>query len=105
MDAVKKIDVNGREYTVRMFSPIRAHGFYHDLMAVQEKGESIAEFDRIAIGQCLDPMMRPLDETGNFETCFSEHPEDMIILGVKARNELIVPFLPKKPDTKPTRKL
>lgn len=102
MEGFKKIDVNGREYTLTMMSPTKAHDYFYDLSAAEERQESIARFDRIAISQCCDPMMRPLKESANFEQCFSDHPEDMLLLGTMARDELIFPFLPKKPDTNPT---
>lgn len=104
MEGFKKIDVNGREYTLIMMSPTQAHDYFYDLTAAEERKESIARFDKMAIGQCSDPMMRPLKDAGNFEQCFSDHPEDMLLLGRRARDELILPFLPKKPDTKPPAK-
>lgn len=104
MEGFKKIDINGREYTITMLSPTQAHDYFYEVTAAQDRGESMGRFNRIAISQCCDPMMHQLREPAVFEQCFSEHPEDMILLGTRAKDELILPFLPKAPDTTQTAK-
>ncbi|MDR1534725.1 MAG: hypothetical protein LBU64_06440 [Planctomycetota bacterium] len=99
MDAVRKIEVNGREYTVRMFSPIQAHEYYWGREMAVRRGDSLEPLYRRAIGQCLDSLLRPLSEAGNFLQCFSDHPEDLFPLGARAEDALIAPFLAKADAT------
>jgi hypothetical protein len=93
MEGSSKVTVNGREYTVRMFSPIQAHEYWHSRLAAEKRTESLDSFYRTAIGQCLDSIMRPLSEAANFLQCFSEHPEDLFPLGRLAEDALLLPFL------------
>jgi hypothetical protein len=104
MDAVKKLKINNREYTVNMMPPMAVLEFFHNLMAATQRGDSKAPFIKAAITHCLDPMMRSLDKTENFEQCFAEHPDDMFPLGNAALDALIAPFLPSPDATKPTAK-
>lgn len=102
MEGATKVEVNGREYTVIMLSPTQAHDFYHEYTAAEMRRESIGRFNKTAIDQCCNPMMRPLKDAATFEQWFSEHPEDLILLGALARNALIFPFLPKASNTSKT---
>ena len=102
MEGSTKVTVNGREYTVVMMSPMKTHDFFIDLKTAQENGKSIADFSRIALGQCCDPMMRRLSGEKAFEECFSEHPEDMFDLSGKAINALIAPFTRNTKDSAKT---
>ena len=99
MDATKKVEVNGREYTVRMFSPVQAHEYYWSRLAAAGRGDSLEPFYRRSVGQCLDCLLRPLSEAGNFQQCFSDHPEDMFPLAALAEDALLAPFLVKADAT------
>ena len=104
MEGSTKVAVNGREYTVRMFSPVQAHEYWHDRVAAEKRKDSLNPFYRQVLGQCLDSLMRPLSEAANFQQCFSEHPEDMLVLANQAEDALLLPFLPKSSDTEKTGK-
>lgn len=104
MDAVKKIRIGDNEYTVTMFSPMKAFEFFNGFMSANEKGENTSSHKKAAIGQCLDPMLRPLSKAANFEQWFAENPEDMFPLANAALEALIAPFLPNRDGTTGTVK-
>lgn len=93
MDAVTKIKVNDREYTVHMFDPMTAFDFFHALSEARMSGKGMAPLARRAIGQCRDAMMKDLSEEANFTACFSQYPEDMIPLQKEALEALTSPFM------------
>lgn len=99
MNATENVTVNGREYAVNMYSPVRMFDLYYEFVASCERNESLGKYYKAAIGQCFDVMMRPLDKLENFEGCFAQYPEDMFPLGRAALNVLIGPFLQKRSDT------
>lgn len=95
MEMMKKVKVGDNEYTVKMFDPITGFDFCHTYSQVRSSGASLAVLGRQALGQCLDPMLRSLGDSSNFQAYFSEYPEDMLVLEMEAINALIDPFLPK----------
>jgi hypothetical protein len=115
MDAVKKIQVNGREYALKYLPPVKAYEYWFKYFGtidphldkvrkVRETIELENEIKIFAIRQCLDPMLKELSDAGNFDACFSAHPEDLIPLGNIASGELIALFLKKNGGTTPTAK-
>lgn len=96
MEGVKKVAVNGREYTVVMLNPSTAFEFCHAYINARTTGKNMNGMGRTAIGQCRDHMMRALSDEANFQMCFSEHPEDMFALEVAALDALVEPYMPKQ---------
>lgn len=99
MEPVKTIEVNGRGYTVKMFSPMEAFDYIHDYSVAKATGFGMKALGMKAIGQCCDQMGRDLTGS-NFDAHFNEHPKDMLALEFAAQEALIVPFAPKEKDMK-----
>lgn len=99
-----EVEVNGRKYTVNPFNPIDAYNFHHDWINAVAYGRSVAALGMKCIGQCCDSMQRNLGIQENFQKIFSEYPEDMFELEVKAKEALTGPFETKKKDTKKNEK-
>lgn len=104
MDAMQKVKIGANEYTVKMFDPMTAFDFFHELAEAKENKRNLGPMARKAMGQCLDPMMRDLGDSANFQTWFSQHPEDMIELERKAMDLLIGPFVKNRQGTSKTAK-
>lgn len=102
MEAMEKIEVNGRQYSVTMFDPITAFEFCHDYGHARANGGSMKGLGRKAFSQCIDPNMRSLSDIAHFQEWFSKHPEDMIPVELAAIEALIAPFVRSVADTMPT---
>lgn len=100
MEPVKNIEVNGRTYTVKMFSPMEAFDYIHDYTAAKATGFGMKTLGLKAIGQCCNQMGRELSNKATFDEQFNQHPEDMLALELLAQNALIGPFVMKGKDTK-----
>lgn len=100
MDAVTKVIVNGREYTVRMFNPMEAFDYINDTTHVELNRLNESNLNARALGQCNEPENNQcVMEKGNFQQWFSKHPEDMIPLINEAKKALLRPFVKKEDAT------
>ena len=104
MDAVQKVKIDANEYTVKMFDPMTAFDFFHELSDAKENRRSLAPLAKRAFAQCLTPMMRDLGDEAAFQEWFSQHPEDMLALEQKAMEVLVGPFVKSRSDTSKTAK-
>lgn len=116
---MEKVTVNSRTYTVEPFNPLEGMraasvfirhsaglmGADMDEQAMQSNaiallGEpDVLNLVERALRQCITPEKEYLRNEAVFERWFSEHPEDMIMLGQAALLALVTPFFPKGGDT------
>lgn len=104
MEAVQKVKVGANEYTVRMFDPLAAFDFFHEMADAQANKRSLTPLAKRAFAQCLTPMMRELGDETVFQEWFSQHPEDMLELERKAMEALSAPFAKSSSGTAKTAK-
>lgn len=104
MEAVQKVKIGANEYTVKMFDPMSAFDFFHDMADAKENKRSLAPLAKRAFAQCLTPMMRELSDETVFQEWFSQHPEDMLELERKAMELLSAPFARSSGGTSKTAK-
>lgn len=102
MEAAKKVRIGDNEYTVKMFDPMTAFEFFHDMVEAQETKRSLSPLAKRAFAQCLDPNLRALGDQANFQAWFSQYPEDMIELERKAMEVLVAPFVRNRKDISAT---
>lgn len=95
MEAIANITINGRQYKVKMFDPATAFDFIHARIHAAVHGKNSVSLARMALGKCLTPMMKELEDEAVFQEWFSQHPEDMLPLEVAAIEALTAPYDPK----------
>lgn len=93
MDAVQKVKIGANEYTVKMFDPMTAFTFFHELREAEDNRRNKAYLYKQALAQCMTPMMRDLSDEAVFQEWFAQHPEDMLEIQEKAIEVLTAPFL------------
>lgn len=100
MEPVKTIEVNGRNYTVKMFSPTEAFDFIHRLILSRATGERLEHIGILALRQCFTPGGKALNDKATFEMHFSEYPMDMLDLESAAIDALVEPYEGTKGEEK-----
>lgn len=100
MEPVKNIEVNGRNYTVKMFSPMEAFDFIHRLVLGRATGEKLEQIGILALRQCHTPDGKSLDDKATFEAHFSAYPADMLDLESAAIDALVEPYEGVKTEEK-----
>lgn len=93
MEPVKRIEVNGHKYTLRLFGPLEAFEYVHAYQHAMANRHDMTALGLRAVRQCNNEMGRSLAEPAVFEEHFNRYPGDMFELELAAQNELARPFV------------
>ena len=99
-----EVDVNGRKYTVNPFNVMKAFEYYHEFTNAKLNRLPTTSLGLQAVRQCVTPDLKALSDNAVFEKCFSDHPEDLLVLEKLAEDVLTSPFLNSLPGIGKTAK-